>query len=227
MVDFAAVTDPRNPFNTDGLSREVLALIQYVIDGSRAMGIDAVVTSTTDHPVNTTSGNKSRHRLDGTDGLGLAIDCRLRTRGLDIHAPVFAMFRPVALDCHELIYAGAQENIKAGRWVAPYATSSHRDHVHVSVNRGVFLRWHLDTPSPLPPLHLEADMYFKDEGDRLAWQVQVAYHELLGRPVESLDVLLFRMQQIKDEGFARVWGDIAVSGEADKYRAAQRKLLGV
>ena len=37
MVDFAAVTDPRNPFNTDGLSREVLALIQYVIDGSRSM----------------------------------------------------------------------------------------------------------------------------------------------------------------------------------------------
>lgn len=164
---YEAITDPTNPFNIAGLSAEVYALLAYVEDASKAMNVDVVVTCTTDHPVYAASGNKSRHRQEGTAGEGLAIDLRMRQRGDMTHAAAFTMFRPVALDCHELIYAGADKNIRAGRWVEPYATSTHRDHVHVSVDRGVFLRWHSATPSPLPPLTNQEDDMFTDEDRRL------------------------------------------------------------
>lgn len=137
-MGYAAITDPSNPFATEGLSLEVRSLLAYV-EHLRSKGMDVVVTSTTDHAVRSLSGYLSRHRVRGTSGLGLAIDCRLRTRGNDIHREVFDAFVPMERQLYELIYAGAPFNIKAGRRVPPYAVSSHRDHVHVSVNTGTMV----------------------------------------------------------------------------------------
>lgn len=140
-MDFAAVTDPSNPFATTGLSKECLALIQYVIDAKRVTGLDLVVTSTTDHPPLTSSGNPSRHVAPGTNGKGLAIDFRMRKRGLDIHLSAFLQFLKVEAQFHELIYADYPYNIKDGKRVKPYAVSGHRDHCHASVDKGVFVEY--------------------------------------------------------------------------------------
>lgn len=140
MTDYAGITDPTNPFNTAGLSDEVEAMLDYLL-AAKAAGMDVVATSTTDHPIKTASGNTSRHRMAGTNGDGLAIDCRMRTRGLNRHRKVFDLFVPVERQCQELIYADAPYNIKAGQRVAPYAVSSHHDHVHVAVTKGTFIAW--------------------------------------------------------------------------------------
>lgn len=143
MTDtFADITDPSNPFNVAGISDEDRALLTYLRDAKAATGDDVVVSCTTDHPAGPT-----RHLQAGTGGEGLAIDCRMRRRGNDIHRAVFDVFVPVERQLYELIYAGAPYNIKAGRRVAPYAVASHHDHVHVAVNRGVFVRWPGARPS--------------------------------------------------------------------------------
>lgn len=140
---YEEVADHSNPFNISGISKEDHALIQYLIYAKKVTGIDVVVTSTTDHPAGPT-----RHLQTGTQGLGLAIDCRLRIRKLDSHIAVFNIFHPVEDLLYELIYAGAPYNIKAGKRVAPYAVAGHHDHVHVAVNRGTFLMYRkINTPT--------------------------------------------------------------------------------
>lgn len=156
MSELVDLVDPSNRFEAGGLSLEVRALLEYLLAAREATGADIVCTSTTDHPVLSNSGHRSRHLLAGTDGEGLAIDCRLRTRGTsrDHHLAVFEAFTHVEGALHELIYAYAPYNIRGGRRVPPYATADHRDHVHVSVNRGVLVRW----PHPRDPQ--EAHMLF-------------------------------------------------------------------
>jgi hypothetical protein len=138
---YESLWDSSNPFNRDGLSLEVRHILKYLEDAKRATGVDVVVTSTTDHPLYSSSGRVSRHRQQGTDGLGLALDCRMRTRGDYKHKAVFDLFVPVEKRISELIYAGSTYNIKYGVRVAPYAVSDHKDHVHIGVNRGVLLTY--------------------------------------------------------------------------------------
>lgn len=139
-MDYTPITTPDNPFNTDGLSQEVEAILGYLLLAKEA-GLDVVATSTTDHPQFSSSGNVSRHVYPGTDGSGLAVDCRLRRRGNDIHRAVFDIFVPIEQSLRELIYAGAPYNIRAGKRVKPYAVADHRDHVHLAVGVGTFIRW--------------------------------------------------------------------------------------
>lgn len=168
-MSYEDITDRSNPFNTTGLSLEDRALLHYVQAARAFTGADIVCTSTTDHPEFSNSGNRSRHVQLGTDGKGLAVDLRLRTRGTarDHHRPVFDSFVPVERQLHELIYAypptgkradgtTGPYNIRAGRRVAPYAVSDHKDHVHVSVNRGVLVEW----PHRAPATPQEAHMKF-------------------------------------------------------------------
>jgi hypothetical protein len=144
MADtFADLRDDSNPFNTAGISDEDRAILQYLRDAKAATRVDVVVTSTTDHPPGTT-----RHLRRGTNGIGLALDCRNRTRGdrPGLHLSVFALFEPVEHLLFELIYSGAPYSIKAGKRVPRYAVTTHWDHVHVAVDLGVFLRYPPITP---------------------------------------------------------------------------------
>lgn len=150
-MSYAEITDPSNTFATSGLSREVRAILDYILNGKRA-GLDVVATSTTDHSKYSRAGYLSRHRQQGTDGEGLAVDCRMRQRGNGIHRAVFDMFVPVEELLHELIYARAPYNIKAGKRVAPYAVSTHHDHVHVAVAQGTFLHWPGARPQEVKPM---------------------------------------------------------------------------
>src|SRR5262245_17063689 len=99
MPDFAAITDPSNPFATAEISDEDRALLTYLIDAKQATGIDVVATATTDHPAGVT-----RHLQAGTNGTGLAIDCRNRQRGIDTHQAVFGVWVPIERQLYELIY---------------------------------------------------------------------------------------------------------------------------
>ena len=45
---------------------------------------------------------------------------------------IFKFWAQFAPSLRELIYAGADRNVKNGRWVPPYAVQSHMDHVHVA-----------------------------------------------------------------------------------------------
>lgn len=158
MTDYAAITDASNTFTTTGLSEEDRALLAYVM-AMKAGGLDVVVTATTDHPLRTSSGNLSRHRMAGTKGEGLAIDARMRTRGNDIHRAVFDGFALVETHLHELIYSGAPYSIKAGKRVKPYAVAAHHSHVHCAVGPGTFVRFPSAPPAPAPPPQ-EDDMNF-------------------------------------------------------------------
>lgn len=104
-------------------------------------------------------------------------------------------------------------------WRTYNGPNPHDKHAHFEIDpahRDDTRPWFaINARPPLPPLHLEDDaMWFKDENDRLAWQVAFAYNTLLGRPVENLDQLGARMQQIRDKGYAHLWLDIANSAEA-------------
>ena len=139
-INLVAITGA-NPFEKEGLSEEVRALLAYLVAAKAATGVDVVVTSTTDHAELTTSNNPSRHRAAGTDGRGLAVDCALRKGGNDVHQSVFDLFKIVEGSLHELIYAKAEHNIKRGKRVAPFAEKDHHNHVHVSVDKGTFLQF--------------------------------------------------------------------------------------
>jgi hypothetical protein len=144
MADvFADLRDDSNPFNVAGISDEDRALMQYLREAKAATRVDVVVTCTTDHPAGAT-----RHLQRGTNGTGLAIDCRNRTRGdrSGLHLSVFALFRPVEHLLYELIYSGAPYSIKRGKRVSPYAVADHWDHVHAALDRGVFLRYPTTPP---------------------------------------------------------------------------------
>lgn len=158
MARWDTIFDPTNPFNRSGLSDEVEAMLDYLVDAKADTEIDVVATSTTDHPLYSASGSISRHRQPGTNGEGLGLDCRLRKRGKNIHLPVWKLLLPVARRCHELIYAqgideqGRPRNIKNEAWVNRYAVSSHYDHVHISVDKGVILKYPVPSvPTPSNP----------------------------------------------------------------------------
>lgn len=121
------------------LSREDLALMQYLKDS----GVPHRVTCTVIHSLLTAAGNASRHVAEGTDGIGLGIDAAGPERGRDLpgHLAVFEALLEVEHDLHELIYTPAGFSVKNGRRVPPIAAADHHDHVHMSVDRGVFIMW--------------------------------------------------------------------------------------
>lgn len=132
--------DPTNPYETEGLSDEVHAMIKFLVDST----LPCVVTSTTDHPILTKSlvPSVSRHVQWGTNGRGLGLDARGPTRGDgDALVAIFFALLRVEGSLHELIlsHPSVPFNIKNGRRVPPYATKDHKDHVHVSVDRGTFI----------------------------------------------------------------------------------------
>lgn len=114
-------------------SREVEAII--VFGGSS--GVPMKVTSTLRPGAVTQAGNRSFHAL------GLAVDFAGPRPSIDSDelTAIFDAFLPVEKHLAELIYAGPQVafNIKGGRRVGKYAQSIHHNHVHVAVQRGVYL----------------------------------------------------------------------------------------
>lgn len=184
MADaFGDITDSSNPFNVAGISDEDRALLQYLRAAKAATRIDVVATCTTDHP-----SGPTRHLQLGTNGTGLAIDCRKRTRGRDIHRAVFDLFVPIETLLYELIYAGASYNIKAGRRVDPYAVADHHDHVHVAVDRGVLVRWpRLSPPAPAPlPTTLEVDVQIRSEHIEMPLDAQGRGNVTVPWPIDTI-----------------------------------------
>ena len=113
--------------------------------------------------------------------------------------------------------------LRAGEgWRRYTGTNSHTKHAHVSIHwedRDNCTSWFPPVPVPAPIL-LGDHMQFKDDNDRLAWQVEFAYTTLLGRSPEDLATLAWRMDQIRTDGYAQLWHDVANSDEAVSYRAA-------
>lgn len=132
--------DASNPYETEGLSLEVRHMIDYLDDS----GVPCFVTSTTDHPVLANSGNVSRHVQFGTDGRGLALDVRGMRGDTEMLKVIFYTLLRVEGQLHELIlsHPDVPFNIRNGRRVPPYAQADHKDHVHVSVDRGEFIRFY-------------------------------------------------------------------------------------
>lgn len=134
---------PYNPYDTDGISKEDWALIRVV------QSLGGIVTSTTDHPTFAKSGNPSRHRMPGTDGLGLAVDAKDADTAtpaglLRLYNAVTERYGPLL---HEAICAHAPTRIKGGREI-PWTLATkaerelyadHKNHCHFSVNKGVIL----------------------------------------------------------------------------------------
>lgn len=125
-----------------GESAEVLALRRYMADS----GVPHRVTSTC------RPGTGSRHNWDGTRGCGLAVDFAGPAPGRDTPQlmAVAQALLAVETQLYELIYTPLGFSIRAGRRVAPYAIADHHDHVHVSVDRGVGVRWK-EPPVPDDP----------------------------------------------------------------------------
>lgn len=134
-----------------GLSREDRCMIQYLKDS----GVPHRITSTTNHSAKTRAGYPSRHVMEGTGGMGLAIDAAGPTASRDskVLGDIFWAFMKVEKQLHELIYAGPQTtfNIKRGKRVPKYAQSGHHDHVHIAVNKGTFIVWPHAVSPPKPP----------------------------------------------------------------------------
>lgn len=132
--------DASNPYETEGLSLEVRSMIDFLDDS----GVPCFVTSTTDHPTLATSGWVSRHVHYGTEGKGLAIDSRGMRGDTEMLKVIFYTLLRVEGSLHELIlsHPDIPFNIRNGRRVPPYAEKGHKDHVHGSVDRGTFIRFH-------------------------------------------------------------------------------------
>lgn len=113
--------------------REVDGIIEY----GMSTGVPMVVTSTYRPGAVTLSGNPSRH------GKKLAVDFAWIKPSWDSDqlADIFAAFVPVQSHLFELIHAGPKikYNIKAGKEVPKYAVDIHHNHVHVSVDPGIYL----------------------------------------------------------------------------------------
>lgn len=137
MNDVPVLYDPSNPYETEGLSDEVYAVIKFLVDS----GIPCYVTSTTDHPVVANSGSVSRHVQWGTNGRGLGLDSRGMRGDQDTLLIIFYAFLRVEAQLHELIlcHPDVKFNVKNGRRVPPYAQEDHTDHVHMSVDRGTYI----------------------------------------------------------------------------------------
>jgi hypothetical protein len=161
-------------------SREVAALRQYIKDS----GLPHRVTSTTGG----THSKTSRHYQMGTDGKGLAVDfAGPRPNDSLTMTAIFQVFGKIAGELHELIYKGpgVSATVKAGRWGDPlrqYGAATwqaHTNHVHVSVDRGRFVRWPGTRSIPEParvPVHDYAEaavkstmIYVTLDGDGNGW----------------------------------------------------------
>jgi lysozyme len=137
QIPVAASQDiPRLP----GESKEVAHLREYLRDS----GVPHRITSTV------RSELPSRHAQMGTDGEGLAVDAGGPKPGWDTPEmlAIFKVFEPVEHLLYELIYSGAPYSIKRGKRVARYAIDKHWNHVHVAVNKGVFIEFPSARPTP-------------------------------------------------------------------------------
>lgn len=175
--------DRANPFAVDGLSDEVEAALDYLVDAQAETGVAVRVTCTTDHPATGTT----YHLRPGTYGKGLAVDSRGREAGgvrggPAVHMAVFSLFVPVQHLLAELIYSPAGYSIKDGRKVAPYAFDDHFNHVHAAFPLGLRLRWgQSQEVSPVaffdhPPVRSDPIAY--DEKNRVAhwtWDAGAVY----------------------------------------------------
>jgi hypothetical protein len=126
--------------NFYGISQEDWGIINYV----RSSGLSHVITCTTNHTLYVAGTTTvSRHRMNGTSGLGLAVDVGGHPPNSNGLAAIFNAFLKVETQLYELIYAGPQVsfNIKAGKRVNKYSQVAHDNHVHISVKRGVILKW--------------------------------------------------------------------------------------
>lgn len=125
-------------------SREVQSIIDFV----EACNIQYRVTDTTGPG----HAQGSYHYAAGTGGQGLAVDFGGATPGVTpvTEVQMAAIYRnllDVSHDLAELIYSGAGISVavKDGRAVdgrtfyGPVTWAAHRNHVHVAVERGVFL----------------------------------------------------------------------------------------
>lgn len=124
------------------LSLEVKSLVGYMATA----GIPHRVTSTTAGSHAATS----RHFAEGTDGQGLAVDFAAPTPG-DVAGMlrIYRAFLGAYNQLHELIFwdggVGVTELVRRRTRVVPLAYAkalpAHRNHVHVSVDKGTFLEW--------------------------------------------------------------------------------------
>lgn len=127
------------------LSREVLAIITYV----ESSGLPYRVTDT----VGPGHAAGSYHYALGTEGEGLAVDFGGVAPGVTATTAaqmldLYRLFLIAGPQLAELIYSGSnvREGIKDGRLVrgasffGPVVWPDHRDHVHVAVPKGVFLK---------------------------------------------------------------------------------------
>lgn len=128
-----STTVPESKVTQSNESREVGELRSYAINS----GVPHRVTSAV------RSKLPSRHAQKGTKGLGLAVDFAGPKPGSNTPEmlAIFKAFESVESQLYELIYSGAPYSIKRGKRVKRYAISDHWDHVHVSVDKGVFVRW--------------------------------------------------------------------------------------
>lgn len=136
------------------LSREVEALVAYMAKS----GVPHRVTSTTGdkHAAN------SRHYAGGTDGTGLAVDfAGPKPNDTAAMLVIFAALAAQAEHLHELIFwdggAKVKTLVRRGALVVPavYANvlPAHRNHVHVSVDKGTFLEWPTPEVKEVRPVH--------------------------------------------------------------------------
>lgn len=146
-------------------SREVLAIVAY-LSGS---GLPFRVTATTGTYVSSANpcaphSKGSLHCAAGTGGKGLAVDFAGTQPGVNSltvaqMGAIFTAFSFAASHLAELIYQGPGVNraVKNGKWVdpvrvyGPVAWAAHRNHVHVAVPKGTFLRWPISPAPPSPP----------------------------------------------------------------------------
>jgi lysozyme len=115
----------------NGESLEVAHIRAYL----KASGVPHRVTSTVRDKL------PSRHAQKGTVGQGLALDAAGPKPGINTPEmlAIFEAFKPVEHLLYELIYSGADHNVKRGQRVARFAIDDHWNHVHIAVEKGVFL----------------------------------------------------------------------------------------
>lgn len=115
-------------------SRETDSAIEYL----EFTGVAHRVTS-----IDSGKHSKGSHHFQrGTGGRGLAVDFagpQPCFRGCPALQDIFDAFRPVEHMLYELIYSGADYAIKRDKRVPRYAVDSHWNHVHVAIDRGVYL----------------------------------------------------------------------------------------
>ena len=133
----------------NGESLEVTHIRGYL----KASGVPHRVTSTV------RSKLPSKHAQKGTNGQGLALDGAgpKPARNTPEMLAIFKAFEPVEHLLYELIYSGAPYSIKRGKRVARYAIDDHWDHVHIAVEKGVFLP--IRVSQSAQELGLEEGMY--------------------------------------------------------------------